>query len=441
MKSMMTRVLASIVCSLIALPVHADVADNIRNQLKSNDAQGAFEQGRKNEAENAGNEKFDAAYAAAAIKTNNCSVAVFALERILIQNPLNHTARLQQANCYVSDKNYQLAKSTLKIIIESQAPPQITEAAKALMQSAIDAEKAQQSTKFSLSLKGGIGYSTNPALLPGTEIFSVLAKLPKRKAAVKTAFGDGFNTLGLNLNLKNKLANYANNRLSLTSNMRKYWSSTKYDTIYLSLNDTLEFKENIVTIGIPLSAAITFLNYKPAIVTADLGAEIGVQIIPEFATKLITGINRTWFTSQKVSNMDYFKWLGALEFNAKIPAASLSFTAQGFYKYAFLLPETRPHLAKNSSGIQFSTQFTGLKGHTPNAMLLVESWRFKNVHPKYGLARNDLALSVQFNWPWKFYDALTITPAYSLTMLRANIAENTFERHDVSLSLTYAPSF
>lgn len=114
--------------------VHAETSDNILKLVADNQAEQAFELAQKQMAAEIGNDKFDSAVASAAYGSGHFVEALFALDRILINAPTNHTARFLYAQCLFKLNDLRGSAVHLKVLKESQATPKLKQAALELQQ-------------------------------------------------------------------------------------------------------------------------------------------------------------------------------------------------------------------------------------------------------------------------------------------------------------------
>lgn len=139
-------------------------ADNDLSQL-----QNLFEQGRSDQAyqhaqsiadQYEGDPRFDYYYGAAAIDAGDASNGVFALERVLLQEPDNNAARLELARGYYVLEEYARARQEFETVMENNPPESVSSKVEEYLD-AIRLRESRYSTTSQLYFRTGFGTDSN----------------------------------------------------------------------------------------------------------------------------------------------------------------------------------------------------------------------------------------------------------------------------------------
>jgi|GEM_PF-1133579 len=104
-----------------------DDTDLIQQLFDAGQSVEAYEIGQELQSELEGNPKFDYYYGAAAIDSGDASQGVFALERVLIQQPGNQAARLELARGYYELEEYQRSRKEFEAVMAANPPEDVKE--------------------------------------------------------------------------------------------------------------------------------------------------------------------------------------------------------------------------------------------------------------------------------------------------------------------------
>ena len=154
--------------SFSALAVESELAELVE--------QGEYEQAYalalEHRFELEGESQFDFYYGMAAIETGNLSEGVFALERVLMERPRFHRARLELARGYFLMEEYTRADYHFERVRASEPPPTVV-ASIDRYQQAIQNRTAEPGFSISGFVGAGISYDTNVNSGPGSSTLTI----------------------------------------------------------------------------------------------------------------------------------------------------------------------------------------------------------------------------------------------------------------------------
>jgi len=170
---------ASRLISLIALVLCITSAYSAPNFLQeiarlylSGQANAAYELAEQHILEAEGDPDFDAYYGMAALDSGHFSQGVFALERLIMQQPNNHRIRLELGRGYFLLEEYSRARKEFQKVLNSNPPKKV----RANIQNFLDLIRLRESryrTTAGYYLEFGVGYDSNVNSAPSAARFEV----------------------------------------------------------------------------------------------------------------------------------------------------------------------------------------------------------------------------------------------------------------------------
>lgn len=113
------------------------------------------------EKRHAGQPEFDLALAMAATDSGRPNLATFALERLIVTQPGNGTARLELARAFYALRDYERAQRELQFVLESDPPPAVRALVAQYRERMADLPAAARPMGWSGYAEAGIGYDSN----------------------------------------------------------------------------------------------------------------------------------------------------------------------------------------------------------------------------------------------------------------------------------------
>ena len=171
-------VLSMTLIGAIAMPTSVwsqAMSGSVVQQLQALQAKGnpaaAYKLGNKHLDEWEGDAEFDYYYGMAAIDAGHLSQGIFALERVLYQQPNNRAAKLELARAYYMLEQYPLARQYFQNVLDKKPPAVVVERINAYLALIDRAESQTQPTWVAYAELVG-GYDNNANYAPGNENFN-----------------------------------------------------------------------------------------------------------------------------------------------------------------------------------------------------------------------------------------------------------------------------
>lgn len=120
-------ILVALAGLLFGLTARADIVEDLQRLYASGDTSAAFELARKHQFDMEGDPAFDYEFGITAIDAGHYSQGVFALERVLLQNPGDQRTRLELARGYFLLEQYDRARREFETVLAAEPPDAVTE--------------------------------------------------------------------------------------------------------------------------------------------------------------------------------------------------------------------------------------------------------------------------------------------------------------------------
>ena len=174
---------------LLALPARADVVEDLRALYARGDSAAAYALAIRHQLDMEGDPAFDYEFGIAAIDSGHYSQGVFALERVLLQNPDDHRTRLELARGYFLLEQYDRARREFETVLAAAPPVSVQENIQRFLNIIRVKESRYQSTaRLTFDLDRGWDSNVNSAPFSPEFVSPVLG--PGTLSSGSTQLGD-----------------------------------------------------------------------------------------------------------------------------------------------------------------------------------------------------------------------------------------------------------
>jgi tetratricopeptide (TPR) repeat protein len=203
-----------------------DLQELIRLQGES--ANAAYSYAQRYRAEQEGDPDFDFYFGVAAIDTGNVSQGVFALERVLAQQPNNHAARLELARGYFILEEYARAREEFEAVLAMDPPPSVVSKIDRFI-IAIRRKEGRYRTTATGFVQLGMGTDTNVSSGPDDPTIGIL-NLSGDSVEIDDEFWSLVAAADLNTPLTANVTLFG----SLAADVRAHWEEDQFNNHTLS---------------------------------------------------------------------------------------------------------------------------------------------------------------------------------------------------------------
>ena len=218
---------------ILALPATAVDLPRLQQLMQEQQYENAYKLASKAEETEAGNPAFDYWYGLAALESGRAHRAVYALERVLMNEPEKQTARVALARAYAKTGQLDLARAMLNTILVQSASAPILEQARAELAALPPSLKARR-TRWNGALALTSGYDNN------VNATTDLEQLPQPPATVllldssARAREDGFARLDVETRLEHDLGQQASLILAMEGYENLNFHESEFNTSLLT---------------------------------------------------------------------------------------------------------------------------------------------------------------------------------------------------------------
>jgi len=146
--------------------------DKLQSLFNSGQSLQAYKYGNNIQSQYEGDPRFDYYFGAAAIDVGNASQGVFALERVLIDDPSNNAARLELARGYFTLEELARSRQEFEAILDSSPPKAVKEKVEQYLD-AIRLKESRYQTSAQTSFRIGVGADDNVNVATDKTSFSI----------------------------------------------------------------------------------------------------------------------------------------------------------------------------------------------------------------------------------------------------------------------------
>jgi hypothetical protein len=253
MQRLQTLVLACLLTTFSLMALADETLDQAAELIKQKNFKPAFELLEPFESERAGEIDYDYLLGVAAIESGQVSRGVFALERVLAQQPNHLSARAMIAKGYFRGGEAENARAEFQNILGQSDDPQLKKLIEDNM-SAVD-KATGQATTFAAFIDGGWGFDSNinsatsnstvaaPGIAPGLNLTLTSASREQSSKYLSLAAGASFRTpLSKNLSVFG----------SVQGSTRTNWNENMFDPSFVDFSLGLNYKRFIDSFTIAL---------------------------------------------------------------------------------------------------------------------------------------------------------------------------------------------
>lgn len=252
-RCLQTLVLTFLLVTFSLMAQADETLDQAAELIKQKNFKPAYELLEPFESERAGEIDYDYLLGVAAIESGQVSRGIFALERVLAQQPNNMNARAMIGKGYFRGGEAENARAEFQNILGQSPDPQLAKLIEDNM-SAVD-KATGQTTTFAAFIDGGWGFDSNinsatsnstvaaPGIAPGLNLTLTSASREQSSKYLSLAAGASFRTpLSKNLSLFG----------AVQGSTRTNWNESIFDPSYTDFSFGLNYKRFIDSFTIAL---------------------------------------------------------------------------------------------------------------------------------------------------------------------------------------------
>lgn len=412
--------------------------ERARALLREGKAQAAWELLAPLERRYAGQRDFDLALAIAATDSGRPNLATFALERIIVMQPGDATARLELARALFALRDYERAQRELQFILEGDPPPAVRELVAQYRERMGNAAVAAASPAgWSGYAQAGVGHDTNAnvATAQGSIFISALgSELILDREFVRDA--DNFASLGAGLEYAHPLNGRWTALAGADVLQRAYaqldTSDSRAFDLHLGLRQRLDLRDSVQYTVRHNDLQLDHAGYR----RLQSGGAEWSRAFGERARLALSlqGYRIRYLppdTRASSSDLVALSGSGAYLLDPASRMVALAGAFLGHDNAVAGRADGDRRIYGVSAGLQRRLA-ARLDGYASLALLRSE---FRQQNVDFGVTRGDRQLELALGLAWELADGWSLRPQLARTRNRSNVAVNDYGRTEASLTL------
>lgn len=443
MDKKLVKLISIVFIVLLATQAYSANFSKLAGLVKQKKNKQAYALASKMSAKYAGNAKFDFLYGLAALYSKHPQQASFAFERVLMQQPKNHRARLELALSYFMLKNYKQSRKQFTHVLKIKPPKQVRKNIIYFLKLIKKQAHAKKKSTSRLFLRLGLktGYDSNINTATSTDAIDIpnlgVILLANTNTETSSAYLQGFLSPGFMVPLSAKLNLFA----SMSLNSRRNFHISNFDT------DTTAFSMGIMY----------QINKRNQIVIPVLYNRLYLENSDATYRKLFSGAVKVYHIANRTNKFGVFYELNNMVF----PTAGLSNSVMNLFgvswRHVFpkasLIWTNRVYAGRDksrttrSNANQNSRWLTGIEerlNYYPKNKIYMPYTRFEYQNSSYAVRHNLIGvrragglIDITAGIRWKLPKGWILDTQYKYTHNAVNSDLFKYVRNMVNIGLEY----
>lgn len=423
-KAQISILLVALLAGFLASSLSAKSYTELQKLVDSKSYVAAFELAQSlSETEN-GEPEFDLLYGIAAREADHADIAVFAFERILMQNQKNARVQYEMALALLKVSDFRGAKTALNMVFASRPSASLRENSQRLLDLAEKGLKRKSKPLLVLSGSFDVGYNSNV----NSSSSEILSTPPGPRVE------DGFAQLRASAFVEKRLNKKDALYFVFSSLNRKNFSSPTYDFNTINLNAGFHTQFGIIQFDLPYFFDVSISNYRPVIFSNALGVELATQLADMHQISLITLLKSNIYTS---TNNNHLLTEITGTYKGRFLNNSLRLETGLFYRPVLSGGELGVFGSsiKETWGLFGKAKYNFTREHQVFAKVKYRNSDFWMTPLDLSVRRNDSNFAADVGYSWQLSQNFSAGPTYSFVRNSSNKPANTYTRHQAQLGL------
>jgi|JYMV01.1.fsa_nt_gi tetratricopeptide (TPR) repeat protein len=287
---------------LFSISASADIVDNAKKLIKNNQFKDAYYLLSTKEKENIDNSEYNYQLGVSALRSGHHSEALYALDRVLSENPSHIGAQLDMAIAYFHIGNLEFAEQEFKKILDnykSQAPKIVVTTINSYL-----GKIKQKNKKITTTIIGSVdaGYSNN--INSGIDGNSVYIPLLDANSSYAQKISSSFTKTQIIASQKHKLDRKKSLNIALVVNHKHYTNNSEYDSSNIIITTNGKFKEATESYTYGLTGIRSYLDneHQYDMLSTDIGKQYAPSKSQSYGVKIKYGQLRFVNSNSQVNN-------------------------------------------------------------------------------------------------------------------------------------------
>lgn len=396
--------LLAMVLALSAPLAAADSIDELRALVEANDSTAAWDMAQRLEPENAGEPDFDFWYALAAKAAGQKNQAVFALDRVIANQPDNSRAKLELADVYYQFGNAAGAKGLFEQVLASTPPDAVQQNIRTYLaaMAAVEQKRGTQVSGF-VTIAGGYDSNINNATsVPEHDVVTSSGPLTFALTPASLATDTGFMDVRTGLNMVQPVNNRQIRFLNLSLQSRDnadIFSGDNYDYAQLAATGGWLLRRGSAQWRFPVNVQALTVQSDESRYTGTVGVEYSRPLAANTALSWFGQAGAMHYPAQQARNASLALVGGAYTWNGKT-------TPLRMVTSLHLGTEPTEDSSADFNGRDYVAVRVNLRYAYADSMSLygglgAQQSQYQGDHPVLGFAREETLADIAIGWQWQ----------------------------------------
>ncbi|MEO8719085.1 MAG: porin family protein [Burkholderiales bacterium] len=435
MQHFISRAVLAVLLCCFALHAAADaVTDRAKALIQRGDAAGAYKLLQPLEPQRAGDPDFDYLLGLAALDAGAPERAVFALERVLAQQPDNLQARAEIARAYLAMGEREAAKREFEAVRSRQVPNEV----RATIDRFLSAIAAAETTRLDHYLEATFGYDTNVNSATGTSSIAIpaLGAAAFALSPSLTRQDDRFFNIGAGFNFTRKLDLSWSLVGGVSAVLRKNLAESTFDTDTIDGSFGVRFTRGLNAFTVGAQGQYFGVDARKYRSTSGIVGQWQHSFDERTQATLFGQLAELRYATQPVRDADR-SIIGiayAQVFSGEYSPAIFASLYGGEEK---VVNEAFPHLGHKPVGVRLGGQWRLGGGWSLFASASYERRKYGGTEPLFLVTREDKQADVNLGLSYLWRSGTTLVVQAAHTNNSSNVVLNDFDRTVVSTSVRF----
>ena len=410
-------------------------SDEIQQRLDANDAASAYQIGVVNSDEYAGDIEFDFYFGLAAIESGHAERAVFALERVLMQQPDNQRARLELARAQFMLGDDLAARTNFQAVLADAPPPNVRKHIQLFLDK-IDERLSRAQSHVSGHAQLTLGSDSNINSATSNTSVDVPALGQVTLADTSREINDEFLTVDAGGDWKYLLSKLTGVFASAAVKDQNNFSSHEYDTTVLGIRTGLSHVWGKNRFELPLQYQELWVDGNSFRRMVTLGGEWGRGVSDHDRLSLYGQLGGLRYPDQGARDVDLSLAGGAWTHN--FSGDKLTTISSVYYGDESAKEAVGKHNGRSYYGLRLGAQWTFTPTQALFAVAGAQKVDHAAVHPVFAETRSDDFYQASLGWRWQANNNLSLQAEFEYYDNQSNLPLYAYNRSVAQLSLQYS---
>lgn len=413
------------------------VESNLSELIKSGQFEQAYNDAQDLRAEQEGDPDFDFLYGLAALESGKSGEAVFAFERVILQQPWNHRAHLELARTYYQLRDFDAARNEFDLVLNQNPPASVAVRIKSFI-SDIQQREAQLQRRYLLQFDTLMGYDSNiNSATENREVFlPIFGQVPLNESS--RAVGDEYYEYTLALSFEKWRHKTQKYFLALDFKNRDNLSSQDYDLLNANLRGGIAWEWQHYGLSLPLSLKKIWLNQQDYRDDLALGLEWKKTVGSNTLFSLVTQWGPQRYNTKEQTIRDAN--VAMLGLNVQFNGLALRSMVQSTVYYAAekVIDQQYELHSRDYSGLRLQWNSKITSRHRLSVLLGAQFSQYLGENPFFIKTRQDIYQDLSLQWHWQLSKRWRYSTQFDTAMNQSNISLYEYRRNQFSLAASFA---